>query len=103
MPQSAQVDHGTVINSGGAGRLREAFRAAGYTVDGVGDRLGPEATAALQRHETVPARRRTSGGDPLDALVRLFLLQDPVDARTTGLPVDALLAAGLVQRSAGAL
>ena len=92
-----------MINFGGAGRLREAFLAAGYTVDGVADRLGPEATAALQRHETVPARRRTAGGDALDALVRLFLLQDPVDARTTGLPGEALLAAGLAEQSAGEL
>ena len=92
-----------MINFGGAGGLRGAFLAAGYTVDGVAERLGPVATGALQRHETVPARRRTTGGDPLDALVRLFLLQDPVDARTAGLPVDALLAAGLVERSAGEL
>ena len=32
---------------------------AGYTVDGVAERLGPAATAALGRHETVPARRAT--------------------------------------------
>ncbi|HEU4999014.1 MAG TPA: SAM-dependent methyltransferase, partial [Lapillicoccus sp.] len=51
----------------------------------------------------MPARRRTSGGDPLDALVRLFLLQDPVDARTTGLPTRHLLAAGLVEEAAGEL
>jgi len=103
MPQSAEVDHGAVINFGSTGRVREAFLAAGYTVDGVADRLGPEATAALQRHETVPARRRTADRDPLGALVRLFLLQDPVDARTTGLPTQDLLAAGLVEESAGEL
>ena len=51
----------------------------------------------------MPARRRTSGGDPLDALVRLFLLQDPVDPRTTGLPTEHLQAAGLVEESAGEL
>jgi methylase of polypeptide subunit release factors len=69
----------------------------------VADRLGPAATAALRRHETVPARRRTSARDPLGALVRLFLLQDPMDARTAGLPAEALLAAGLVEQSAGEL
>jgi methylase of polypeptide subunit release factors len=103
MPQSAEVDHGAVINFGSTGPLRAAFLAAGYTVDGVADRLGPAATAALQRHETVPARRRTSDRDPLGALVRLFLLQDPVDARTAELPAEALLAAGLVEQSAGEL
>ena len=74
-----------------AGRLRDAFLDAGYTVDGVAGRLGPVASAALARHETVPARRATASGDPLDTLVRLFLLQLPVDqqAATRALPLDA--------------
>ena len=38
--------------------MRDAFL-RGYTVDGVAGRLGPVATAALARHETVPARRAT--------------------------------------------
>ena len=71
------------------------------------DRLGPAATAALQRHETVPARRRTSGRDPLDALdalVRLFLLQDELaEADLAGVPVDDLVALGTVERSAGSV
>ena len=95
-----------VINPGWElGRVREAFLGAGYTVDGVAERLGPVASAALQRHETVPARRATGGGDALDQLVRLFLLQHPVAERVAGpvLPVDELVGAGLLQASAGEL
>jgi methylase of polypeptide subunit release factors len=81
-----------------ADRLRDAFLGAGYTVDGVAGRLGPVATAALARHETVPARRATTSGDPLDTLVRLFLLQLPVDqqAATRALPLDAAVALGVL-------
>jgi methylase of polypeptide subunit release factors len=109
LPASAPIDHVRVINvgggGGGLGGLREAFLAAGYTVDGVADRLGPVAGAALQRHETVPARRATARGDALDLLLRLFPLQLPVDERNAAavLPVEALLTAGLVERSAGEL
>jgi methylase of polypeptide subunit release factors len=81
-----------------AGRLRDAFLAAGYTVDGVADRLGPVATAALARHETVPARRATTGGDPLDTLIQLFLLHRPVrqEAATRALPLDAAVDLGVL-------
>jgi len=93
------------VVTGGLGRVREAFLAAGYTVDGVADRLGPLAGTALQRHETVPARRATSGGDALDLLLRLFPLQLAVEegAANAVLPVADLIAAGLVERSAGEL
>jgi methylase of polypeptide subunit release factors len=71
---------------------------AGYTVDGVAERLGPDAAAALGRHETVPARRATTGGDPLDTLVRLFLLQLPVGqgAAARALPLDAAVDLGML-------
>src|SRR3954471_23016110 len=78
-------------------RVRELFREAGYTVDGVRALLGPVAAAALARHETVPALRATRGGGPLDALLRLFWLQVPVPA--TAVPRDDLLALGLAERS----
>jgi hypothetical protein len=62
-----------------APRLREALVAADYTVDHVDDLLGESARAALQRHETTPALRRTADRSPLATLVRLFLLQAPVE------------------------
>lgn len=79
--------------------LREALLRAGYTADGVLDLLGPVAHDALARLETVPARRRTTGGSPLETLVRLFLLQlaVPRAAAARALPLAAVLAAGIVQ------
>ena len=41
--------------------LRQAFTTAGYTVEGVADRLGAQANGALARNETTLAGRRTAG------------------------------------------
>lgn len=81
-------------------RLREALATAGYTVDGVQRLLGPAAAAALHRNETVPGRRATAGGSPLETLTRLWPLQSPVpeSAAKAALPIDALIAGGLLER-----
>jgi Methyltransferase small domain len=86
-----------------APRLAAALEAADYTVDAVRDLLGATASAALQRHETTPALRRTTDRSPLATLVRLFLLQAPVaradaDRALPGL-VDILASGGLVRAS----
>lgn len=73
---------------------------AGYTVDGVRERLGDVAAAALAREETIPALRATREGDTLGTLIRLWWLGVPVEA-PRGLPVDALLAGGLVAAEGG--
>ncbi|MCX5368956.1 class I SAM-dependent methyltransferase [Streptomyces sp. NBC_00015] len=79
-----------------AARLREALLAASFTADGLLDLLGAPAYAALARSETVPALRATRGDTPLETLVRLFLLQQPVPhARVEEfLPVEACLESG---------
>ncbi|HEY3527951.1 MAG TPA: methyltransferase [Nocardioides sp.] len=69
----------SVPDPGLAPRLRAALTSADYTVDAVDDLLGDSARAALQRHETTPALRRTTDRSPLATLVRMFLLQAPVD------------------------
>ncbi|MEU6525682.1 class I SAM-dependent methyltransferase [Streptomyces sp. NPDC046924] len=83
-----------------AARLREALLGASFTADGLLELLGAPAYAALARSETVPAFRATRGDTPLETLVRLFLLQQPVPrARVTDvLPVDACLADGWLAR-----
>lgn len=86
-------------------RLREALQRAGFTYDAVAERLGPLAHAALGRNETLPGRRRTAGGSPLETLIRLFLLQVTVprgqaDAALPGL-VDRLAVEGIVEQSVG--
>ncbi|MGW6938809.1 DUF7059 domain-containing protein [Streptomyces xanthophaeus] len=83
-----------------AAGLREALLAAGFTADGLLDLLGAPAYAALARSETVPALRATRGDGPLAALVRLFLLQQPVPYvhAKAALPVDVALADGWLRR-----
>lgn len=83
-----------------AARLRDALLGASFTADGLLELLGAPAYAALARSETVPALRATRGDAPLEALVRLFLLQQPVPyARVADvLPVDACLEAGWLSR-----
>ncbi|MFF5185518.1 methyltransferase [Streptomyces sp. NPDC000345] len=83
-----------------AARLREALLAASFTADGLLDLLGAPAYAALARSETVPALRATRGDTPLEALVRLFLLQQPVPhARVAELlPVHACVESGWLAR-----
>ncbi|MDQ0992215.1 class I SAM-dependent methyltransferase [Streptomyces sp. V3I7] len=86
-----------------AARLREALLGASFTADGLLELLGAPAYAALARSETVPALRATRGDTPLEALVRLFLLQQPVaHARVAEiLPVEECLEAGWLVRADG--
>ncbi|WP_406438875.1 class I SAM-dependent methyltransferase [Streptomyces sp. NBC_00631] len=86
-----------------AARLRTALLGASFTADGLLDLLGAPAYAALARSETVPALRATRGDTPLETLVRLFLLQQPVPhARVADfLPVDDLLDSGWLTRVGG--
>jgi hypothetical protein len=93
----------TFLDPAVAPRLRDALGGADYRYDAVRDLLGERAHAALGRHETTPALRRTTGGSPLETLVRLFVLQSPVerapaDRALPGLVPD-LVAAGLVTAS----
>ena len=72
-----------------ADRLADALRAAGYTAEAVVDLLGEEAAGALARAERVPGLRTTTGGSPLETLVRLFLLgsTEPAGAVRAALPL----------------
>ncbi|QNP64451.1 DUF7059 domain-containing protein [Streptomyces genisteinicus] len=85
---------------GHAPRLRDAFLAADFTADGLLDLLGAPAYTALARSEIVPALRATRGDGVLPALVRLFLLQQPVayEQARAALPVEECLGDGWVVR-----
>ncbi|MFD4583318.1 methyltransferase [Streptomyces sp. NPDC058423] len=82
-------------------RLRDALLAADFTADGLLELLGAPAYSALARSETVPALRATRGDSPLETLVRLFLLQRPVEPERAraALPLDVALADGWVAES----
>ncbi|GAA3224511.1 hypothetical protein GCM10020256_33400 [Streptomyces thermocoprophilus] len=86
-----------------AARLRDALLAASFTADGLLDLLGaPRVRRARPQRD----RTRAAGdprGHPLETLVRLFLLQQPVPyARVADvLPADACLEAGWLRRTGG--
>ncbi|MGW4889096.1 DUF7059 domain-containing protein [Streptomyces murinus] len=86
-----------------ATRLRDALLAASFTADGLLELLGAPAYTALARSETVPALRATRGDTPLETLVRLFLLQQPVPrARVAAvLPVEEAVESGWLVRVGG--
>lgn len=61
-------------------RLHADLAAADFTVTGVLDILGPLASSALAREQSLPARRVASQSpSPAAILIRLFTLGDPVD------------------------
>ncbi|GAA4855399.1 class I SAM-dependent methyltransferase [Kitasatospora terrestris] len=97
---SSPVAPAPVLDSSRLAKLREALLAASFTADGCLDLLGPTAYAALARSEAVPALRATRGGSPLETLVLLFLLQQPVPyaAAAVALPVEDCLADGWLVR-----
>lgn len=88
-----------------AAPLREALLAVDFTYDAISELLGEEAHQALSRNETTPGVRRTTAGEPLATLVRLFLLQQavPTAAAEQALPglVDRLATAGVLTQSVG--
>ena len=80
-------------------RLRDDLVVAGYTLDGLSERLGEPALAGLARNSAVAASRALGDDrDPQAAAVRLWLLQQPVDAGDLAgwASLDGLRAAGLV-------
>ena len=86
-------------------RLRAALALAGFTYDAVAEALGPLAHDALGRNETTPGLRATGGGSPLETLVRLFLLQAPVElaAAEAALPglLEPMAGVGLLEQTVG--
>lgn len=83
-------------------RLREALTKAGFTSEGIAERLGDSATAAVARDDFREALRVTAGGDPLDTLVRLFVCgtsetDDAIAGALAPLPLAAARAAGLIE------
>jgi methylase of polypeptide subunit release factors len=62
-----------------AARLRACLRAAGYTDPAVCERLGVESIVAVETlHRPYYVHQRLRPQDPQAALIRLFLLQQPV-------------------------
>ena len=83
-------------------RLRDELLGAGYTLEGVQQRLGEAALAALGRNSAVAALDALGqAADPQADAIRLWLLQQPVPARRLAwLTTGPLASAGLVSGDA---
>ena len=85
-------------------RLREALTGAGYTSTGIADRIGPAAVDAVRRNDFRALLRATDRPRPAGhadpALPRRARpsRRSAVAAALAPLPLDAALAAGLVER-----
>ncbi len=80
-------------------RLRDDLLAAGYTIEGLTDRLGEPALAGLARNTSAAASRALGDDRDLQAsAIRLWLLQQPVAAVDLSgwASLPALRASGLV-------
>lgn len=76
-------------------RLRADLHAAVFTVDGVSERLGPVAAAALHRDQPLPALLATeSADDACGILLRLLALGRPVPRKALDAALPALGAEG---------
>ena len=115
-PQVPSSPPPPVVDAGLIARLRDDLVAARFTVDGVAERLGPLASAALHREQPLPALLATAPApDPSGAagrtpdccgtLIRLFTLGRRISgaALDTALPslrIDGARALGLVRGDA---
>ncbi|XKH53297.1 methyltransferase [Citricoccus nitrophenolicus] len=91
--------------------LAADLRALPYTTDAVGDLLGDVVTAALEREQAEPARRRLAqvmhdAGAPgsqraLAAVVSCWMLGDPVPTATLDAALPTLTAAGAAELNLG--
>lgn len=77
-------------DAGDAGRARDAFAGAGYTQEGLEERLGASDLFWTNPIETPASLRRTRDGTPLDTLIRLFFLGVPVEEAAARRALDPL-------------
>ena len=95
------------VDTEGLRRVRGVLDTAGYEDKGILDALGGDKLRGLGAQRLPPLLRRTSGGSPIEALVRLFVLGvevDGGDVRRALAPMDpeAWVALGLLEPSGDA-
>ncbi|MFF5179233.1 methyltransferase [Micromonospora sp. NPDC000316] len=96
-------EHDMLLSPAGIDALRTALTGAGFTGNGIAERLGPQATAAVARNDYRAALRATEDRDPLATLIRVFICdqtetESAVAAALAPLSVAEALAGGLVER-----
>lgn len=89
-----------LLDPPGIDRLRHALTTAGFTRDSIVERLGERVVTAYDRGDPRSLAHAVGDvGDPLSTLVRLFLcrLDEPASRVSAALPLDDLLAAGILE------
>ena len=86
-------------------QVRDVLARAGYTDEGLAKLLGGDSLLRLRDRRFPALLRRTGGGTPLDTLVRLFILDQAVDAAAAAdafapMTVDEWTSIGLIARDA---
>ena len=89
-------------------RLGEAFRAAGFSEEGVNAALGIKAISSLKDLSGDAALRRTAEPSPLNALIRLFIIgssaaKPVVEPALGGVPTARWIAGGVLKEGEGML
>jgi hypothetical protein len=79
--QDRRVSAPLSVEPGFVDRVREAFDRADYSASGLQELIGGYALGAIDAEARMAILRRTTGGSPLEALVRLFLAEEPVDEK----------------------
>jgi methylase of polypeptide subunit release factors len=97
-----------LLSPDGVDRLRAALTGAGFTANGIANRLGPLGTSAVARNDFRAALRATEDRDPLGSLIRLFICGQTESERVAAdalapLPLADALAAGIVERGDGGI
>lgn len=73
---NSPVPHGTLEQ---CQALRAVLSAAGFTSQGILDTIGVTDSVSIRESDALLLMRRTRGGSPLETLIRLFLMEMPVD------------------------
>jgi hypothetical protein len=92
-----------LLSPAGVEALRTALTNAGFTANGIANRLGPQATGGVARNDFRAALRATEDRDPLATLIRVFICDqteraDVVAAALAPLTIEEALAGGIVER-----
>ncbi|WP_245715663.1 DUF7059 domain-containing protein [Micromonospora peucetia] len=100
--------HDMLLSPAGVEALRTALTRAGFTSNGIANRLGPQATGGVARNDFRAALRATEDRDPLGTLIRVFVCEQTepeaaVAAALAPLALDEALAGGLVERNGDGL
>jgi len=70
--------------------LRSVLAASGFTPEGVLSTIGVKDSVSIKESDVLLLMQRTKAGTPLDILIRLFLMEVPVDVSALQLAIEPM-------------